>query len=297
MIESAVLANSDSKFPRDITKPFHPDFDPLKHSLKKSHFQSSFCFVRNPFRRQALNDFYAYCRLVDDISDLPSIPVNQRREALREISTWLKSRQTPTHPYWDRLQSQMLQLQLPVECFEGILRAVESDLKEESQERRIQSWDELEDYAQGVAGDVGTVVLCILGAQHPEMRLYAKHLGRCVQYLNILRDIEHDAHDRRFYIPEVLRKELEGRGFTHSEIEIGVREELYKRALESYAASRPYSWKCLVPELMVGIYLRGAKKYWRYGRPQRLSKPEKAFALIQSFFQFTFSRKKASIRA
>lgn len=161
---------------------------------------------------------------------------------------------------------------------------------------KIKTWDDLNTYADRVAGAVGICVLNILSSDRSQKTTdYAIPMGRCVQYLNILRDIEEDYAEKRIYVPqEFLEKNLIStqNSWKASDLEL-VRKELFQRASSFHESANAFSWACLPAEIMVGIYFYGAKKYWKYGKIKKLSRLEKSKAALASLAHFMSSRRPA----
>ncbi|PIR22228.1 MAG: hypothetical protein COV44_09020 [Deltaproteobacteria bacterium CG11_big_fil_rev_8_21_14_0_20_45_16] len=281
----------------EILEPFSSDFDPLSYSLSKSHFQTAFCFLRSPLKRQALGDFYAYCRLVDDLCDETSLPLEPRRRALKQIHTWLADANSQNHPFWNRLNQHILHLQLDPSLFVNILKGVESDIQSDSNQLvSFETWQNVYDYIQGVACDVGEVCLQILGAKHSKQHEYAQNLGRCVQLLNIMRDLESDIEQNRVYLPQELLKSF-GPEFVplpNREVYPAIRDILYELAISFRQKARAYSWSCYIAELMVNLYIEAASRYWRHGVNRRLNKFQKLLISLKLSLQFVFSARNFS---
>jgi len=279
-----------------ILEPFSSDFDPLSYSLSKSHFQTAFCFLRSPLKRQALGDFYAYCRLVDDLCDETSLPLEPRRQALEQICQWLRDPKS-SHPFWHRLHGHILNLQLDPKLFMNILKGVESDIQTSPDQLvSFETWQDLYDYIQGVACDVGEVCLQILGTKNSKQHVYALNLGRCVQLLNIMRDLENDMEQNRIYLPQELLKSF-GPEFVpqpNRDVYPAIRDILYELAISFRQKARPYSWSCYIAELMVNLYVEAASRYWRHGINKRLSKFRKLLISLKLSLQFAFSARNFS---
>lgn len=191
------------------------------------------------------------------------------------------------------------ELHLDRRALEDILDGVEEDFVTSNRDWiEFESWNQLLNYADRVASAVGLLVLNILEGQHPQISDYANPMGRCVQLLNIMRDLESDLREHRVYIP---REFLEERGisprgpWSHDQKQM-MRAALYQRANQYYKSARAFSWSCLPAELMVGIYRFAARKYWFKGQSRKLSRFEKFWAAWISFVYFVISRRPASTR-
>lgn len=219
-------------------------------------------------------DFYSFCRLADDISDDEGLSESRRHDFLDHLTAWVMNESRIGHPFWDRFLSEKQSLGIRNSSLIGIIEGVRTDLKREV---RIETWEELDLYVYRVACCVGEAVLATLGANGPKADSYSLAMGSCLQYLNIMRDIDEDLKRNRIYIPEEF---LKRRSVDFCRVEI--REEFYRRALQFRSQAHPYSWKCFPAEMMAGVYLMGAKKYWRFGNPKRLSRLEKLISLFEA---------------
>lgn len=277
----------------DPFDPFHRAFQPDRWAKGKSHFQAAFGVFLSAKKRQALNDLYAFCRLVDDISDLEDLHLTPavRLAHLDAIAKWIRSPAPTENDFWNRFYLQRQVYQYSEASLLGVIEGVRFDLVRKP--LRVESWDELNQYVQGVAVCVGELVLCILGLRGEKAAAYALNLGRCMQYLNILRDIEEDFKNGRIYLPQVALKDwgatdsmCRGEQRLSDDIKKLARADLYRRALAFRTLAQPYSRRCLMAELIAGVYLKAAKKYWQHGDSRRLSGVEKFSAVIQAFGNF-----------
>ncbi len=232
-------------------------------------------------RRDALNDLYAFCRLVDDISDETSIPAKERREALAAVRGWLdQPNSASNHSYWNRWAEEIRAFSIPVKSLKGIVDGVAIDCFDTPV--TFQTWEDLNYYVQGVACCVGECVLAILGEHGARAEEHALWMGRTLQYLNILRDRDEDAARGRNYVPEEFLKTLP--------TEAAVRLELFRRAEDFYQRAEIFSWACLPGYLMTEIYFTGAKKYWLLGEARRLTKSQKIWSTLRGFLKFLIIR-------
>jgi len=273
-----------------ILQPFAAQFSPDEWARGKSHFQNSFLFIWPPSRRQAMVDLYAYCRPVDDLADETLLPQNQRNHALAEVESWIDQQQPCGHVFWDRYLNEIQRFKIPSSALLGILAGVRRDLQ--NPQLSFDTWADLEGYIHQVSGCVGICVLSIMGSHGDQAIEYATHMGRFVQYINIMRDLEDDLRERKVFLPKTFLREngIDLSASDPSSIAY-CREALLSRALEARKKAIPYSRSCLVPELMASIYREGAFKYWRYGLSTRLSSLEKTAAIVTTALQFVLDRK------
>ncbi|MBN8554004.1 MAG: squalene/phytoene synthase family protein [Deltaproteobacteria bacterium] len=264
--------------------PFSPAFSPENYSEGKSHFQITFYFVWEQKRRQALADLYAFCRIADDISDQKDLDKETRQNLIESIRHWVKTGEPKSHPFWSRFLKARKEFQIPDRALMGILDGVSQDIDRERVE--FQTWVELDLYIYGVACCVGECVLAILGANSPEAKNYADAMGKCLQYLNIMRDIEEDETNGRIYIPREFLKTLTKDRFPPIHCLPDIRRELFSRAMTFRQNAQPYSKKCLPAELMAALYIRASQKYWRHGNPKRLSGFQKFWISLKTALKF-----------
>ena len=147
-------------------------------------------------RRRAINAIYAYCRVIDDIAD-GAAPIEEKRRVFRawrdEISTLSARSATPIGRELARAAERF---SLPVEELHTLLDGMESDAADRV---RVADDDALELYCRRVAGSVGVLSIHIFGA--PDATEFALGLGRTLQLVNILRDVDEDAAIDRVYVP------------------------------------------------------------------------------------------------
>lgn len=263
---------------KQILNPLDIRFDPLRYSKGKSHFQLAFIFVPSKSRRKLLDSFYAFCRIADDLSDEPGLSSDERRAALETLRNWLKSAARVAHPFWDEFQLTLTQYKIPKKHLAGVLAGVERDISPNSSVEYA-TWAELEAYVEGVAVDVGATVLHILGAQDSRLENYARHLGRCVQYLNFARDLEDDLKMNRHYLPKESQASQKD-----------PRQIFFERALKEWQQSAPYDWRCLPAELMVRIYLEAFRQVWVLKPDERISTIRKSLWALKHCLYFALEQ-------
>ncbi|TVR10781.1 MAG: hypothetical protein EA385_02905 [Salinarimonadaceae bacterium] len=147
-------------------------------------------------RRRAIHALYAYCRVIDDIAD-GLAPAPEKRAFLdawrREIEALPHA---PASPLGRELARAMRAHDLPPEEFHALLDGMETDACERL---RIPDMEAFDLYCRRVAGAVGALSIRIFGA--PEAEDFALTLGRALQIVNVLRDIDDDAAMERVYLP------------------------------------------------------------------------------------------------
>lgn len=147
-------------------------------------------------RRRAIHAVYAFCRAVDDIAD-GAAPVFEKRRFLAEWRREIdRLHRAPRTPIGRELARATSFYKLPVSEYHALIDGMETDCAE-----RVRFADDraLDLYTRRVAGSVGALSVCIFGA--PKAHDFAVGLGRTLQLVNILRDVDEDAAAERIYIP------------------------------------------------------------------------------------------------
>jgi 15-cis-phytoene synthase len=265
---------------------------------RKSASNLALAFVLLPReKRDAMSVLYAFCREVDDVADDESIPAEQRRERLAawraDIARACRN-EVPQFPVNREFQPVIQRYSLRFELFDELLKGVEMDLDI----KRYADYAELEKYCYRVASVVGLLSIEIFGYQDPAYRDYAVHLGKALQFTNILRDVRSDAERGRIYLPltelerfkvapeEILRGEYTPR---FRELAISVAERaraFYKQARVTLPQQDRRSM--VAAELMGSVYWRLLRKLERqefnvFGpQPTRLSKGQKILLILRT---------------
>ena len=143
-------------------------------------------------RRRALWAVYAFCRAVDDIAD-SAMPDAEKH---RFLGDW---RMKLTHP--DCALSRELarardRHALPIAECEAMIAGMQTDA---APHLRMADAAALNLYCRRVAGSAGAMAVRIFGV--PEAVGFGLALGRTLQLVNILRDLDEDAARERVYLP------------------------------------------------------------------------------------------------
>jgi squalene synthase HpnD len=149
-------------------------------------------------QRQAMFGIYAFCRAVDDIADSDA-PTAARRADLehwrRDIDACYADNAPPRLL---SLHRQILAFDLERDDFQAVIDGMMMDA-----DAAICAPDAhtLEIYCDRVASAVGRLSVRVFGMQRDDGIALAHHLGRALQFTNILRDIDEDAGIGRVYLP------------------------------------------------------------------------------------------------
>lgn len=175
-----------------------------------------------PRRRHAMEVFYDFCRVVDDIvddgDDADSVRA-QKLDEWRSVIRGVCGGATDGH-FPDATESLASQLARVIQEFElpsDDLLAIVDGCAMDIGSRRYETVDDLRQYCYGVASAVGLVSIRIFGCTHPDTRAYAETLGYALQFTNILRDVVEDrAEMGRVYLPQA---ELRAFGLTEADLD------------------------------------------------------------------------------
>jgi phytoene synthase len=147
-------------------------------------------------RKRAIHAVYAFCRVADDIAD-GLAPLEEKHRFIDEWRAEIdRLPGNPTTPIGRELARAATAFDLPLSECHALLDGMATD---SSPRVRIADDPGLDLYARRVAGSVGMLSIRIFGA--PEAVDFAETLGRTLQVVNILRDVDEDAAIERVYVP------------------------------------------------------------------------------------------------
>lgn len=268
-----------------------------KNSYKKSSFGPAFLFLEK-HRREALADYYEFCRRMDDIADEPDVqnPAGELDFWADEIARVYDGR--PETDLGKRLLLHVREFGITQDRFLMLIDGMRADLRGQT----YTTFEELDGYIYRVAVVVGLATLDILGVKGPEADALANELGGAVQLTNIIRDVPDDSLLGRVYLPEEL---LARHGLTRQDILAGrgadalpavlkhlalLAEDYYARALELMKA---FPRLKMLPCRMMGyVYFSNLAKIrktgFRFMRPVKLTKAEKLQGVLHALFKTVF---------
>lgn len=160
-------------------------------------------------KRQAARALYAFCRVTDDLVDRTT----QTDERINALNAWraqvLAECPEAGNAVCVAWHDTYTSFNIPRAYMEQLIDGCATDIHK----TRYQTFDELAEYAYGVASTVGLMAMHIIGYQGQKAMPYAIKLGVALQITNILRDVGEDYRNGRVYLPQ---EELE---------QFGIREE------------------------------------------------------------------------
>ena len=277
-----------------------------RHIARSAAKNFYYGFLALPARkRNALSAVYAFMRHADDISDDPSIPVEQRREKLTE---WLNALRRVVEgertddPVLMALADTQKTFNIPLDLLEKLVQGTAMDLpKAEGSGKsgpavHYETFDQLYDYCYHVASVVGLVCIRIFGYRDPRAEKLAEETGVAFQLTNIIRDVKEDSQLGRVYLPseDLHRFGVKASALTNGNAATSLRPVLEfeaQRAREYYRSaeellplidddSQPALWT------LVEIYRRlleriAARNYDVFSERVRLSAAEKVGLLAK----------------
>lgn len=240
-----------------------------------------FCLPRD--RRSDMQDYYRFCRILDDIADSSAVSLAGKRTALAEWRSALEGFR-PLPDFLARLTDRYM-LDLPV------LREVVLGMEMDVDGFHCQTFDDLRTYCWRVASAVGIGCLPILGADRDRSREFAENLGIALQLVNIIRDVGEDLRNDRIYLPseDLARLGLSSGSLADAETTPGFRSLLEFQAARARqffaraATSMPRADRraLLAPRIMMTLYsalldrmehdgFRTISRRYRLPRPAKL---------------------------
>ena len=148
-------------------------------------------------RRRHMAQFYAFCRIIDDIVDEPVMSNPERHVALDRWAQVITCQVEPMPGIEQEVQSLVREMALDTAPMLALIEGCRGDIAPVQPSTR----EELLAYAYKVAACVGITSATVMGAS-PAAREYAIALGYALQLVNILRDVAEDCRKYgRIYLP------------------------------------------------------------------------------------------------
>jgi phytoene synthase len=279
-----------------------------RHIARSAARNFYYGFLALPARkRNSLSAVYAFMRHADDISDDPSIPVEQRREKLTEWMNALRrvvEGERTDDPVLMALADTQKTFDIPLDLLEKLVQGTAMDLPEAEGSSdagpavHYETFEQLYNYCYHVASVVGLVCIRIFGYRDLRAEKLAEETGVAFQLTNIIRDVKEDSQLGRVYLPseDLHRFGVEASALTNGNAAKSLRPVLEfeaQRAREYYRSadellplidddSQPALWT------LVEIYRRlleriAARNYDVFTERVRLGTAEKVGLLAKGF--------------
>jgi phytoene synthase len=211
-----------------------------------------------PAKRRAVRALYAFCRVSDDLVDQAESTASGG-DRLAQLESW-RACALSGHPVagsslavakdmvalaWADTRARFC---IPTRYAHQLIDGVAWDLLK----TRYATFDELAEYAYGVASTVGLMSMHITGFSGREAIPYAVKLGVALQLTNILRDVGEDWASGRLYLPQ---DELVAYGLSEDDMASGRVDDRW-RALMRFQIERN---RRLYDEALPGVDLLHAE--------------------------------------
>ncbi len=194
-----------------------------------------------PEKRMHMAQFYAFCRIVDDIVDEPGMSEQERHNALNRWIDIVTGKITPEPGIEAEVHQLVTTLKLDTAPMLELIEGCRGDINPQQPETR----EGLLAYAYKVASCVGITSATVMGASE-QARDYAIALGYALQLVNILRDVAEDCRKYgRFYLPAA---DMALFGVTKDDIR-NQRYDYRVRQLLAYEAALAEKFFCEAEEL------------------------------------------------
>ena len=206
-------------------------------------------------KRVHMAQFYAFCRIVDDIVDEPGMSPEERHIALNRWADVITSAVEATPGIEEEVQRLVNELTLDTAPMLELIEGCRSDISPVQPKNR----EALLAYAYKVAACVGITSATVMGASHAA-RQYAIALGYALQLVNILRDVAEDCHKYgRFFLPAddmelfgVTREDIRQQKYSYRmrqlfAYEAALAEKFFGEAEEAYQALPVDDRNALIP--------------------------------------------------
>lgn len=149
--------------------------------------------------REAMYAIYGFCRIVDDIADDLDRPIDVRRAELGAWRGYIDALYRGEAPAPAAFLAQPIRdFGIEQADFIAVIDGMQTDLDHEV---RWPPFAEFDLYCDRVASAVGRLSVKVFGMEREEGITLSHHLGRALQFTNILRDIDEDAGIGRVYLP------------------------------------------------------------------------------------------------
>ena len=149
--------------------------------------------------REAMFAIYGFCRIVDDIADDEGAERSVRAAGLdqwrADIAALYRGGDAGQAAF---LAQAVARFALAEADFIAVIDGMQMDVDDDI---RWPPFAKLDLYCDRVASAVGRLSVRVFGMERETGLALAHHLGRALQFTNILRDIDEDAAIGRFYLP------------------------------------------------------------------------------------------------
>ncbi len=266
-------------------------------NARVTNFYYAFVFLPQE-KRRAIEAVYAFARRGDDVADSGLAPT----EAGVALASYRQALDACYAQHLGQLDSPELQalaaaikrFRIPRQPFDDLILGLEMDLTG----AHYETFEDLSLYCYRVASTIGLICIEIFEYKNPRTREYAVNLGKALQMVNILRDIEADAQRGRVYLPQ---EDLDRFGVRPAQLLAGTYNDPFielmqfecDRALDFFNQARailpPEDRKSMkAAEIMASIYwgilqrIQG-RAYNVFGKRVRVPRPVKLWTAFKVY--------------
>ena len=212
--------------------------------------------------RAAMFAVYDFCRKVDDIADDAGPTRAERTAALDKWRSDLAALFAgETRSNTGDLAAPVRDFDLRQEDFLDVIDGMQMDIDADI---RAPSFAVLNRYCDRVASAVGRLSVRVFGMDERPGRTLAHHLGRALQFTNILRDLDEDAAIGRLYLPsdalatagivgEDPETVVNNPAINAACLWLAAKAHDHYRAADAIMAAKPKG-RLRAPRLMSGVY-------------------------------------------
>lgn len=193
----------------------------------KSNLALAF-FALDKERRQDITTLYAFCRVIDDISDSTETEPHAKAAELQRWRESLHRAMPGESTLAPDVRRLLAKYRIDAGMLEEIIAGVEMDLTIAAYE----NFEALRLYCYRVASAVGLASIEIFGYSDAGCRDYAVQLGLALQTTNIIRDVAKDRQIGRVYLPQ---DEMQQFGYSNSDLAAGVYDDRFVRLMQFQA--------------------------------------------------------------
>ncbi len=167
---------------------------------KKSSFYYAFALLPKS-KRKAMNYFYTFAHLSDEIVDNPNKSIEEKT---KEFAEWKSQFELGlSNNSTIQLMNIVGEIIREFSINPQIIRELFSGMDDDLSGKEIITLDDLINYSYKVASTIGLITIEIFGYKNPDEKKFATDLGKALQITNIMRDVKKDFLDSRIYIPKV----------------------------------------------------------------------------------------------
>lgn len=186
--------------------------------------------------RDDVTILYSFVRVADDFVDCNPQKPDEFYQFKQTYEKSLNSKTSSNNEIIDSFIDLLERKQIPKKVPEVFLKAMEQDLHKSN----YQTLEELEEYMVGSAEVIGVMMAKIMELKK-ESEQTARLLGKAMQFINFIRDIEYDMHTlNRVYIPQEILSRYDFEEFTKDSIQSNIKKftQMIRDMIQLY-----YEWQ------------------------------------------------------